>query len=334
MKFSWQPVTDAGEWDRLVERSAQGTLFSERLYLDLAGVPYDLYLICQGRQTKAGVCVIRTADGSGCRLDDLVIHNGIMFLPDRTKKAVRQRFEQFELTEFAVAELSRRYDPIELALAPQFEDLRPFLWYNYHSGNPDKKFSLDLRYTTYVDLSELAGHEQSPMESATFRAMETLRQRHVREAAKKGGGARRGDSSAVLVGYYRELMTRQGEPAAEDKLSRIARMVDGLIASKRCAVYEVLNHEGTVVYVVAYGWDSKRAYYLFGAGHPEVSEPWQGTFAHWFAFTDLAQRLGMIEADMEGVNSPQRGWFKMGFGGDLHTYFHAIKCGKDSNASR
>lgn len=324
-KFSWQPVSDPVEWDRLVNESPQGTLFSERHYLAYANIPHDLYLIRKGNQLKAGICVIKMANGSGCVRDDLVIHNGIIFPPDETKKSVRKRFEQFELTEFAITELDRLYSPIELALSPQFEDLRPFLWHNYHDPCASKKFSIDLRYTTYLDIKDLVNIEDE--QSETFHGMETLRQRHVRDASKKGGYVRIGDDGTLLVDYYRALMTRQGTPAKEEKLSRIRRLVQGLAVAGHGAIYEVLNSRGVVVYVAVYGWDNKRAYYLFGAGHPEVTEPWQGTLAHWGAFKDLARRVGIREVDLEGVNSPQRGWFKLGFGGSLVPYYEVRKKG-------
>jgi hypothetical protein len=86
-----------------------------------------------------------------------------------------------------------------------------------------------------------------------------------------------------------------------------------------------LNRDGAVIYSAAYGWDSRRAYYLFGAGHPDLSEPWQSTLGHWKAFIDITNRFGISEVDMEGVNSPQRGWFKLGFGGNLINYYQVYK---------
>lgn len=319
-KFTWELAADSDEWDKLVELSPQGTLFSERLFLDLAGCPYDLFVIRQGRQAKAGVCILRTPDGRGSRLDDLVIHNGIMFAPDETKKPVRQRFEAFDLTAFAIDELVARYRRIELALAPQFSDLRPFLWHNYHDADACNKFVLDLRYTSYLNIGDLAA-DIPEEDTAAFRAMETLRQRHVRDAARKGGMVRLGSDGAVLIEFYRTLMARQGDATTDEKLTRMRQLVDGLVDAGRAAVYEVLNAAGTIIYVTAYGWDAKRAYYLFGAGHPEAAEPWQGTLAHWSAFKDLARRAGIREVDLEGVNSPQRGWFKLGLGGDLRPYY-------------
>ena len=285
-----------------------------------------MFFVRQGQQIKASLSVIHTEDRKGCRLDDLVIHNGLMFIPDDTQKPVRTRSERFELTEFVIDFLSHRYDSIELALAPGFEDMRPFLWYNYHDPNPGRKFILNLRYTSYIDIGSLKGCDHTFEESECFRAMETLRQRHIRQAHKKEAKVNRADSASRLITYYRALMERQGDPASESKLARMETLINTLLAKGKAAVYEVQNHLSEAVYTVVYGWDRKRAYYLFGAGHPETSEPYQGTFAHWGAFVDLANRIGKCEVDMEGVNSPQRGWFKLGFGGDLRPYYQVYKC--------
>jgi len=95
-----------------------------------------------------------------------------------------------------------------------------------------------------------------------------------------------------------------------------------LLQEQRGALFLAHNKDGMAVYCAFYGWDCKRAYYLFGAGHPEIKETWQGTLVHWHAFKELVRQHHVDEVDLEGVNSPQRGWFKLGFGGDLRPYYH------------
>ena len=323
-KFSWHSCIDPNQWQQLVSASPQGTIFSEQAYLELCACQFDQFLICQGEEIKAGVCVVRSLDGLHCTLDELVIHNGIMFLPNSSKKKIRQKFEQFELTVFAIEQLIRLFPHIELALAPQFEDMRPFLWHEYFESDEQKKFTLDLRYTTYVDISNLLVADQVE-DTALFKSFETLRQRHIRSAARKGAKVRYGADGATLIDYYRRLIQKQGLEVNEEKLDRMLSLVNGLVKLSKAKIFEVLNAEGSKVYVVVYAWDSKRAYYLFGAGHPEISEPWQGTVAHWEAFVDLARTQGISQIDLEGVNSPQRGWFKLGFGGELKPYYQVYK---------
>ncbi len=148
-------ASDSSEWDQLVANSPQGSLFCETHYLELSNLIYNRYIIKKGNQTKAGICLIVTADNRKVYLDDLVIYGGIIFNLDPQKKAVSKLFEQFELTEFTINKITNQYDEIEIALAPQFEDMRPFLWYEYNNKDPKSHFELDLRYTSYIDISSL-----------------------------------------------------------------------------------------------------------------------------------------------------------------------------------
>lgn len=324
--FALQPVQDGAAWDALVARSAQGTLFAESAFLQAAGCPHQLFWVLQGQSIKAGLALVTSADGRAVVADDLVIHSGLLFDLDARRQAVKRRHDEHEISAFVADALARRFDHIELPLAPQVDDLRPFLWHQYH-GPRELQFRLDLRYTSYVDISSLATVAPDAAEStACFEAMETVRRYSVREARKKGGTVRVVKDSDALIGYYRSLMQAQGDAPPEAKLAAMQRVMDQLIARGRGAMFQVLDADGTLLYCVFYGWDHKRAYYLYGAGHPERSAPWQGTLAHWFAFGHLAREHGLHEVDLEGVNSPQRGWFKLGFGGSLQPY-HTLHWG-------
>ena len=322
--LSLVPVTADDAWDDLVRRSPQGTLFSERLYLKAAGRGHHLYWVKQGTETKAGIALIVSDDGKSCELDDLVIYGGLLFDLDPRRQMVKRRHDAFQITEFFIEAVARAYASIDVQLSPEFGDMRAFLWYRYHDQHKHK-FSLDLRYTSYLDISTLQGYAGREEESPCFDKMETVRRYSVREAQKKMGRVVRVDNGDTLIEFYRTLMDRQGDPQSSGKLSAMKKVIDSLLGTGKGTVYQVMNSAGTAIYSIFYGWDAKRAYYLFGAGHREISEPWQGTLAHWEAFKDLAQRLGIEEVDLEGVNSPQRGWFKLGFGGDLRPYYRVHK---------
>jgi lipid II:glycine glycyltransferase (peptidoglycan interpeptide bridge formation enzyme) len=70
-----------------------------------------------------------------------------------------------------------------------------------------------------------------------------------------------------------------------------------------------------------FGWDSKRAYYVFGANAPDLRDDHTGTMVLWDALLDLRAR-GIVAVDLEGINSPLRGHFKLSFGGSVTPYYH------------
>lgn len=322
-KYTIDAVEDFAAWDAFVDASPQGTLFSHSGYLRAAVGNWRAYWIRKGNQIKGGLCLVLDERGEAVALDDLVIHNGLLFAADGDQKATKARLGRFEISEFAVDWLSREYDAIELALSPQVEDMRPFLWHNYHSERSADKFELDLRYTSYVDLRSLAScSEENTCD--LFRGLETLRQRNIREARKVGATTAAEGNGALFADFYAELMRGQGEEQDAGKLERMARLVDHLIADGQGAMLVTRNPQGDPIYATVFGWDAKRAYYLFGASAPGAEERYMGTIAFWDAYCWLARR-NIHTVDMEGVNSPRRGWFKLSFGGDLRPYYQVYK---------
>jgi hypothetical protein len=323
-KFFFEKVDDLEKWDSFVMKSPQGTLFSHSSYIQAVGKPFEMYFIFKGEEQKAGLTLILSDDRAGCVLDDLVIYNGILFNYDSTKKTVKSRLERFEITEFIIEELDKRYSFIEMALAPQFEDLRPFLWHNYHSPSPEKMFAVDLRYTSYLDISELEISEDDKSTNL-FRDLDTLRQRNIREAQKKNGDVVLGENTELFLDFYSKTLQAQDQSVNVEKIERMRKLIKSLINNDNAFTYSSKKSDGEVGYISIFCKDDKRAYYLFGAGHPQLTERYLGTFAFWEAFRDLAKNHSITEVDMEGVNSPNRGKFKLSFGGGLTSYYHVYK---------
>jgi hypothetical protein len=70
-------------------------------------------------------------------------------------------------------------------------------------------------------------------------------------------------------------------------------------------------------------WDTKRAYYIFGASNPEKIGDGASSLTLWTAFENLSPRFK--EIDMVGANDYKIALFKRGFGGRLVPYFLVAK---------
>ena len=115
-------------------------------------------------------------------------------------------------------------------------------------------------------------------------------------------------------------MERQGEKVTTNKLGRMEHLVSQLQKQGLARQFVSKTAEGIIACISLFVYDQKRAYYLFGGSDPSLRNTPAGTAVLWDAFTELSKE-GINEVDLEGVNSPKRGWFKLSFGGDLKTYY-------------
>jgi len=316
---------DYRHWDEFVMDSNQGSIFATSRYFTLVDRRFHLYWVTQGNSSiKAGVLLPVTSDGKHVELDDFIIYSGIFFKKDVHRVLSKKRQDNFQLTEFVIDKVLTRYSSVNLSLTPQYEDMRPFLWFGYNDPKINK-FNLDLRYTSYVNISELATDDIPEDDLLLFKDLEPVRRYGVREARRKLASIEFGKFGDQLIAFYIAMMSKQGVDVSSNYISNMTRVIDGLCGSGLGIVAQVMNASGEILYMVMYAWDNKRAYYLYGAGNPVISESWQGSFIHWEVFKYLAKVMKIKEVDLEGVNSPQRGWFKLGFGGNLKSYYQVTR---------
>jgi hypothetical protein len=144
------------------------------------------------------------------------------------------------------------------------QDVRPFLWHNYHEPNKPR-FRLDLRYTSYLDLSGAApGNDR---ETALLEAMEPSRRQGIRYARQSGAAVQAGADWQPLLSLYSQTMTRQGAAGKDLQAATIkmGAILAALTAHGSGAVYLLRNSENReLASAAAFGWDSRRAYYLYG----------------------------------------------------------------------
>jgi len=321
-KYIFQELNDTLIWGKFSQTSKEYSLFNDSIYLNSFGGKYKLYLVKKGDYIKAGLVVI-LKDEKNLKVDDLVIYSGILFEDGSAQKSSKVTLERFEISNFIIEELDKLYEHIEFVLSPYVDDIRAFLWHNYHSSKDSDKYSVSIRYTSYLDISSLSNFINEE-DSEIFKNLETLRKRNIREARKKEAYTIVTNEVELFILYYKKLMLKQDQIVSMEKLSNIKNLITTLVNKKKAKIYVSKNSQNEIQYITIFAWDKFRAYYLFGAPNPDASERYRGTISFWDAFIDLAHN-GVITVDMEGVNSPQRGWFKLSFGGNLKTYYHIKK---------
>lgn len=306
------------KWDKFVDDSANGTIFSKSYYLISSNVNYKLFYCYKKEELRAGIAVIESNDKKNLILNDTIIYNGLMYCKPTNNQNHSQQFsEQFKIQSFISKELLDLYVDIELSLHPSIADVRAFLWVNYGERKP--QYNTKIRYTTYLDIKDFKLSKS--LEDISIYAKSSIsRKQQIRYSIKKGYKTVEADDSELFIDFYEKTMNRQGIDIEIHKLNSMKNLIDELLTRKVAKIYCSYDENGQLGSMAFFGWDNKRAYYIFGANDPARRNGHSGTSVLWDAFYDLSA-LGIKEVDLEGVNSPHRGWFKLSFGGDLIPYY-------------
>jgi hypothetical protein len=318
-KYRIEEVTDLERWDKLVEDSPQGTIFSLSTYLNSFGGRYEIFFVFKGEELRGGVALV--VDKKSAILDDFIIYNGLLFnKPTNKQNRSQQISEQFRVSEFVAEELLNRYENLEIALHPIIVDIRSFLWINYGKENLPK-YTPDVRYTSYLDISDF---DKKLENRGAFQNSSTARRQEIRYGIKKGVETIESQDLNLFVDFYKSTISEDEIIEKGEKVEHLQNLLKALLENSMGKMFFSKTADGDIGSSAFFGIDNKRAYYLFGANEPKLRNKHTGTAVLWSAFETL-KNIGVSEVDLEGINSPHRGWFKSSFGGDIRTYYEIRK---------
>jgi lipid II:glycine glycyltransferase (peptidoglycan interpeptide bridge formation enzyme) len=215
--------------------------------------------------------------------------------------------KQFEATEFMLNKIIEIYKGLS-QIHFRLTDLRPFLWHNYHA--PEKGlFDIKLSYTGILDISSYGTLEKY------LGSIRACRRQEYKKA--KEGDIKIVDSHDVdkFIELYKKTFERQDFNIAEDKIYLTRSIITSALEKSYGRMQFAMVKE-TPLAAIVFLYDKKRGYYLYGANDPQYRLSGAGTRLLveniWQCKED-----GLAEVDFVGVNSPNRGDYKLSFGGEL-----------------
>ena len=123
---------------------------------------------------------------------------------------------------------------------------------------------------------------------------------------------------------HEKTFERQGIKRSKTEENYLRNICNNLIKNDSGCLL-VTYVDGKPATAAFWVYDKYRAYYIFGATDPEFRNQETGTKNLYDSFSFLNKKLGIKEVDFVGVNSPQRGSFKLSFGGSVVPYYIITK---------
>lgn len=308
---------DKYAWDAFVDNSPQGTVFCKSYYLESYGQKVKYLQCLDGNEIVGGVAFVETE--KGIQSMPYHVYYGIIFKNFTACKNVVQNDIEFSAMECFAEYLFEHYQNVALINHWDIVDMRPFLWLNYHER--EKGFyKVEVSYTSLLDISapkDISGYRKG--RKASLKKSEKVK--FITEVSTE---------IETLDSLHNITFERQGIKRPEEEAKFLPIICKNLMDAKAGSLL-ITKYEGIAVSVSFFVYDHKRAYYLFGATDPKYRQLEPGTKNLFDSLSYLNEALNIKELDMVGVNSPQRGSFKLSFGGKIIPYYTVIKVHNDKN---
>ncbi|WP_205508565.1 GNAT family N-acetyltransferase [Longitalea arenae] len=301
-------------WDNFAVTSPHYSIFLNSKFLDSLNSPYKCITVYEDHKIAAGAVLFFDESGHP-RLNNMVYtqFQG-MILADQGAAPAHSKYHwELEVINFFIESLTARFKHFFLCQSWRFEDARAFLWHNYHS--PDKGvFKCNLRYTGLLPLNELHS------ESAYLDAIRKLRKREYQKAQKAGYTIHESQDIQLLNHLHNLTFERQEITIGESEQKRLMSIAEAAISNRYGKILVCRSAAGEVTNATLFLYDARCGYYLIGANDPNFRNSGSSTFLMIKNIFDCKE-MGLEYVDFVGINSPNRGDFKISFNAVPKSYF-------------
>lgn len=299
-------------WDAFVSTSPQRSIFVYTKFLDSLNADYDLVTCYEKGQIVAGAVLIFSDAGEPIdRPYPFTQCQGILLADNASQSAHSQITHEFKIVEYFIRQLTEYYKKCCFCHSWRLNDLRSFLWHNYHE--PEKgQFKVDLRYTGILNLKKYDNFD------AYLSSVRSCRRQEFKKASQVLK-LEFSDDEGILDSLHAMTFERQGIDRS-DQDSVLVRTICQHAITGSYGKMSVALLDDVPVSAALFLYDDRTAYYLFGANDPSHRNTGAGSFLLLHMIKDAFEK-GLEEIDFVGVNSPSRGDYKVSLNAELKKYF-------------
>jgi len=303
---------DKEVWNLFVRNSPQSNIFSESNFLDSLNIKYDLTTCYLKNKIVCGAPILYSQDGNVMTTQfPYTQYHGLLLAASEYNNSHSRITNEFKIVNFYIKEILLKYKKICFSNSWRLNDLRPFQWFNYNNHEKGN-FLVNLRYTGVLSIDNLKSlNDFLPL-------IRSVR----RQEYKKASASlifKFSDEVKILDDLHKKTFERQNitRSISEEEL---LKSITQSALKKGYGKIGVAYLKSQPISAALFLQDKKSAYYLFGANHPNYRNLGSGTFVMINMINDAILN-NYSEIDFCGVNSPNRGDFKISFNAEIKPYF-------------
>ena len=310
MELTIEECVDDLKWDDFISKSPHSSVYITSRILNQSKNLFDKLFFLNNNNLIIGCVVIKKENTNS----DFAEYQGMALSPALGSNTIQKIVtDKFKKTESILNLLVIKYKSFNLSLNPNITDLRAFQWLNYH--NDQKKISFKLRYTGIINLINYSNFEDY------LSSIRSVRRQEYKKAIKNKITVFESKNIADFLRLYELTFERQGIKVNPDDLVLIRNSYNSLLKLDQARLTYAINENKTIVSgMIVYVYNDTM-YYQYGATDPE----YRNTGASVLIMLNNIKKgieNGFKQFDMVGVNSPNRGDFKISFNAEPKPYYH------------
>lgn len=293
-------------WNKLANNSLQFTPFHREIYLNAVGFHGIRFVVLKKTKVIAGLLLAMDKDEMQ-QVPPYAPYQGILF--QETSNSYKNQQEQLEAITVLLEEIEKERKQFCFSNHFSVVDMRPCLWHHYHEPESGL-YEIGVQYTAIKNLTE--SDIESDLSKGRKLDYKYSSDRYTLRYEKS-------KDFAAFFNLYKKTFERQditlnsSDFNSVNNIIKVTQSDNGLL---RYAV-DTLGNKISAIYVLI---NKEYAYYLFGANDPEFRKLGGNTFLLINVIKELKEQ-GVKYFDFVGVNSPNRGDYKLSFGAELKPYY-------------
>ena len=303
------------EWNIFNNNSRNKSIFCDLDFLNLEKRKKKFFSIFKNQECVAKFFLLATNDKK------ITLPNEIIFTPIIYRKISNQTqsstiTEKNEILASYAYYILKAYDEAKFCLDYLSNDLRPFEWINFIEKK--ELFSItSIKFTQIINLKNIDSEIFSDM--SLFKNFSSRIKQSIKYSKEENLEVKEEYDENFFIDTLNNTFTRQNFKPDFNIIKR-AKIFGKLRENKKILMFITYDKNKKICFSL-FGVLKDKAIYLHGGRSEGVKG--DNSLAHnlFNSMIFLKRNLGIETLDLEGVNSPQRAFFKAGFGGELKPYY-------------
>ena len=301
--------TNIKDWLTLLEKSPQYSPFVRDDYLEVTGFAAKNYILYRNGNIYMGVCIpVDKNTGMPSESVPYAPYQGLLYLNEQI--SYRDCHNNLEATEFMLDYLYSESGLRQISFGNSYavKDIRSIQWHHYHSQEKGT-YNIKVRYTSVI---------KNCYNCRTASKGRNLDYRYSTE--RYGLRIEKSQDVEDFAELYEKTFFRQNISLTDMTMRTVLGIVDLAIRKDFGKLYYATDGEGRRIDAIFVLTEHNKSYYIFGANDPDHRKKGGGTLLLMNELVNM-QNNNICEFDFIGINSPNRGDWKLSFGGMINPYY-------------